>query len=268
MSFLEERKIKKFEDFPISKPEDFEEIKEINPEDIKEEQKIKDFPTSKSKDFEEKKISDWILIISVVIVLLILAFIISLKFLQKEQPKTIDDLHQLNLEGKLKPEQGYVYNGYSFVFANGLWYTQVQNRDGTNLFNIPLHYAPQDLVSISVEGALNATLFNSSGIIYITFDPLGTNLQYVALAIGEFDQSITTAFNKLPIAACDRNETKACETRPIITCNSTKMPVLHAQQKPEPKVIFDDNCIIVQGEMQDMVRAMDRLLLKLYSIMP
>ena len=228
-----------------------ENIKEIKPEELK-----------------EKKISDWGLIIAVAAIILIIAIIIGFNFFKKETPKTIDELHSLNLNGKLKEEEGYVYNGYSFVFANGLWYTQVQNMAGTSLFDIPLHYGPKAVEDVSIEGEFNSTPFNSERGIYITFDPLGQNLNYVALAVGEFDQNIIKAFNKIPVAACDKNETKACGTRPIITCDNTNKPVLYLQQEPEAKVIFEDNCMIVQGQGPEIVRAVDRLLLKLYGIMP
>jgi hypothetical protein len=228
-----------------------EEIKEIKPEELK-----------------EKKISDWGLVILVAVIALILAVIIGFNLFKKETPKTIDELHSLNLEGKLKEEEGYVYDGYSFVFANGLWYTQVQNIAGTSLFDIPLHYGPKSVEDIPTEGGLNITLFDSEKGVYITFDPLGQNLNYVALAVGEFDQNIIKAFNKMPVAACDKNETKACEARPIITCDNTNKPVLYLQQEPETKVIFENNCMIVQGQGPEIVRAVDRLLLKLYGIMP
>lgn len=234
-----------------------ENIKKIKPEEIKEETE------------KEKKISDWVLIISITAIIIILAVIISFKFFPKEknQPKTIDELHSLNLRGKLKPDQGYIYQGYSFVFANGLWYTQVQNIAGTSLFNIPLHYGPEAVKDIPMEGYFNSTIFNSNKGIYITFDPLGQNLNYVALAVGEFDQNIIKAFNKVPIAACDKNETVACQDRPIITCDNTDKPVLYLKQEPETKVIYDNNCMIVQGIGPEIVRAVDRLLLKLYGIM-
>lgn len=228
-----------------------EEIKEVKPEDI-----------------QEKKKSDKILIIAIAVIILIIAVLMGLKLIPKEQPKTIDELHLLNLQGKLKPEQGYIYEGYSFVFANGLWYTQVQTISGTSIFNIPLHYSPKDLEDIPIEGEFNADIFNSNKGVYITFDPLGQNLQYVALAVAEFDQSIIQAFNKIPIAACDKNETDACSDRPIITCDSTDKSVLYMQQKSETKVIFNDNCMIVQGTGPGIVKATNRLLLKLYGIMP
>lgn len=229
-----------------------EEIKEVQPEEL-----------------DKKKTSDKALIIAIAAIVIIIAIIITYNLFQKEEvPKTIDDLHELNLKGKLKPDEGYTYEGYSFVFANGLWYTQVQNIAGTSLFSIPLHYGPEAVKDIPIEGQFNATIFNSNKGIYITFDPLGQNLNYVALAVGEFDQNIIKSFNKAPIAACDKNETAACSDRPIITCDNTGKSVLYLKQETETKVIFKDNCMIVQGIGPDIVRATDRLLLKLYGIMP
>ncbi|MBW2988689.1 hypothetical protein KY358_00060 [Candidatus Woesearchaeota archaeon] len=218
---------------------------------------------------EIKKASDWILVIAALVIIILIAAIFSFKLLsKKEVPKTIDDLHLLNLDGKLEPDQGYMYNGYSFVFANGLWYTQVQTASASSIFDIPLHYSPKLLEDVSVEGEFDSDFFNSHKGIYITFNPLGQDLNYVALAVGEFDQSIIKSFNKIPIAACDRNETAACSGIPIITCNSTDKPVLYLQQKEGAKVIYDKNCIIVQGIREDIVRSTNRLLLKLYGIMP
>ena len=154
------------------------------------------------------------------------------------------------------------YKDIKFTKNNQGFYTARINDRLISLSN-----NPKDLEDIPIQGRLNATLFNSEKAIYITFDPLGQNLKYVALAVGEFDQNIIKAFGKMPIAACDKNETKACSGRPIITCNNTDKPVLYLQQKPETKVIYDNNCMIVQGIGAEIVRAVDRLLLKLYGIM-
>jgi len=244
---------------------EFKEIKELSNEDKRDIEKLQ---VSQKEVKQEKKTSDWIIVIPIAVIIIILAAVISLKFIKEDQPNTIEDLHLANLKEELKSDEGYIYNGYSFVFANGLWYTQVQNIAGTSLFNIPLHYSPKDLEDIPIEGIFNATLFNSERGIYITFDPLGSNLQYVALAVSEFDQNIIKAFNKIPIAACDRNETDACADRPIITCKNTDKPVLYIQQEAETKIIYDGNCMIVQGIGPEIVRAVDRLLLQLYGIMP
>ena len=230
-----------------------EDIKEIKPEEINEE------------IGKEKKAADLILLISICVIILIIAIIISFRSFQKEIPKTIDDLHLLNLKGKLKSDQGYIYNGYSFVYLDGLWHTQVKRED--NLFYIALHYAPKELEDVPMNGYLNATLFGSSRFIYYTFDPLDSELKYVTLAAGEFVNSMISAFNKIPKPACDKNETKACQEVPILTCNNTKLPLVYFQKEDPISIEYRDNCIIIKGEGMDIVKATDRMLLTLYGIM-
>ena len=178
---------------------------------------------------EEKKKSEKVFMFFLVIIIAI--FLIFILFLMhKPRPKTIDELHLLNLKGKLSPDVGYIYNGFSFVKVDNLWYTQVQNKAGNVIFDIPLHFGPREVANIKIKGWLNTTLFDEEDSIYITFDPVGQELSYVALAVGEFDQSIIKAFGKIPIAACLRNETLACKKRPIITCNNTAKPVLYVKE--------------------------------------
>lgn len=221
-------------------------------------------PTAEKKS--EKNISDKILIVSVIIIIIIffIAFF-GFKYLSKSEIKTIDELHLLNMQGKLKPEQGYIFKGFSFVKLDTLWYTQIQVEN--RLYNIPIHFGPRDLKDIPIEGSYNATLFDLSQGIYMTFDPLGNYLTYVALATGEIDQTLTKAFGKYPVAACIKNETEACKTRPIINCTNTKAPLIYVKEADETKVILNDNCLIVQGKGMEIVKAADRLLMRLYDIM-
>jgi len=229
---------------------------------------LKDKKGDKEKEkaeTEEKNISDKILLISIAVMILVIIFFLSFRFFTQETPKTLDDLHALNLQGKLEPDQGYIYNRYSFVYFDGLWYTQVQK--GNNLFSIPLHYAPKDLEDIPLTGSLNSSLFNKNKFIYYTFNPISSELKYVSLAIWEFTNTLTSAMNKFPKPACDRNETAACKKVPILTCDNKVLPIAYFREENETLVSYNDNCIIVQGEGQDIVRATDRMLLNLYGIM-
>jgi len=221
--------------------------------------------TGENPEKEEKKISDKILIVSVIIIAVLFIAVFSIKFLIKPKINTIDDLHLLNVQGKLKPEQGYMYGGFSFIRANDLWYTQIQV--GNILIDIPLHYGPKDMENMPVEGAFNTTLFDTSNHVFMTFNPLGDYLTYVALATGEIDNALIKAFGKAVIGSCDRNETEICKTRNIITCDNTKDSVIYIKEANETKVIFDNNCLIAQGFGPDIVKASDRLLLRLYGIM-
>lgn len=223
----------------------------------------------KEPEKEEKKISDKALIVSVIIIAVLFIIFFSIKFLIKPKVNTIDDLHLLNIQGKLKPEQGYMYKGFSFVKSNDLWYTQIQV--GNTLIDIPLHYGPADLKDIPLEGAFNTTLFDSSDHVFMAFNPLGGHpvyeFTYIKLATAEIDMTLIKAFGKAVIGSCDRNETDICKTSPIVTCDSTKDPVIYIKESNETKVTLSDNCFVVEGNGLEVVRAADRLLLKLYGIL-
>ena len=175
---------------------------------------------------------------------------------------TIDELFYKNLQGELPEEEGYIYNGFSFVLLDGLWYTEVQHEN--KIFQIPLHFGPRDLDDINITGQLDES-FDQYNAIYITFDPLVTS-DYISVAIGEFTQNLAVAINRQPIGACDKNETEACKTRPIINCTNTDRPVVYFLQEPGPKIELKGNCIILQGHEYDVVKAADRLLLQWYGV--
>ena len=75
------------------------------------------------------------------------------------------------------------------------------------------------------------------------------------------------AFSKVPVAACDRNETIACETRPIVTCGSTTGVVVYIRDADTSGVQFSGNCITISGRGFDQVKGVDRVLYKFYNIM-
>ncbi|MBD3249858.1 hypothetical protein GF336_07465 [Candidatus Woesearchaeota archaeon] len=175
---------------------------------------------------------------------------------------TIDDLHEKNLNGE-SGENNYLYNGFSFVFADGLWYTRV--KPGDKLIDVPLHFGPKDLENIDVKGSLDDT-FNQNKEVFVTFDPLNKQMQYTALSSAELSLNLAKGILKIPIAACINNETDACIDRPIITCSNSDKPVIYIKESKTPLVILDNNCITIQGEDWDVVKATDRLLLYWYGV--
>lgn len=233
-------------------------------------EKLKKKKIEKKEPKPEEKIekkSDKILIYSLIVLFIIIAAFIIIRFLQQPKSLTLDDLNQLNIEGKLGPEQGYMYKGvYSFVKLGGLWYTQLKSPSGRALYNIPLHYTPRDLDDLTIEGGINE-IFSDAEEVYITFNPLGSDLTHVALAIGEFDQSLITGFGKKPIGACDRNETVGCKNRPIVTCEDEDKAVVYFKEDEKTKILFKGNCIEIHGIGLELVRAVDRVLMKWYKIM-
>ena len=233
---------------------------------VKEE--VKDTRTTSGTNSVGVKLkSDKTLIVGVIIIVLLFGIIFGLRYFTQEQPETIDDLHALNLKGKLKEEQGYLYNDiYSFVKFDDLWYTQLVSPKGTRLYNIQFRYGPKEVEDIKIEGSLNIELLNNATEYFATFNPTGNDFSSVAVAVGDFNTHMTKIFFKKPIAACDKNETLACINRPIITCDNTEELVLYVKEANSSRVYFDDNCIVIEGSGFDLVKGVDRIFYDFYNI--
>ncbi|MDO8480436.1 MAG: hypothetical protein Q7S65_01320 [Nanoarchaeota archaeon] len=218
--------------------------------------------TPEVKPFNTDKV---MMIAGGIILLILLAVIFVPKLLQKA-PLTLEELNQRNLEGKLKPAQGYVYNQHSFVKYDNLWYTSVVNPARTKEINLPFHFGPRDTEGITMVGQPNFTAFEQNRNVFITFDPKDDGLQYIGVAVGETDQVLINAFGKGVVAACTNNETYPCSERPTVTCEDKGVPVIYFATENETSVLFLDNCVIVAGKAEELWKATDRLLYYLLGI--
>ncbi len=203
---------------------------------------------------------------------LLVIFLIPRFFNQESQ--TLTELHQETVAEELDEKDRYTYNGYSFVYYDGLWYTQIYNSFSSDLYDVPLHYGPKNLTDIIITGDVNpffnavlmSNLSNTSLRYYLTFDPTDENLGYVALASGELSQNLVTTFNIAPVSACTVEDAQ-CASVPVVTCDSTTDPVIYIKSGTPTLIYADGNCITIQGEEAELVRAVDRFLYKLYNIM-
>lgn len=246
--------------------DEYEKWKEKLDPDIKEfDRKIEE--TNKPDEQEPKK-SDRVLLMSITAIIIVFVAIISYSVFYREQPKTLEELHVLNLQGKLKPAQGYVYKGaYSFVAFDNLWYTQLKSPKGSKIYSLALRYSPNELKDIAIEGILDKGLFDSRNEFYVTFNPTGKDFSYVSLAVADFDTHMSKVFEKNPIPACDRNETEPCINRPIVTCSDKDELVLYIKESEKFRAYYNSNCIVVEGNGLDLVKGVDRILYNLYGIM-
>ncbi len=176
----------------------------------------------------------------------------------------VDSLHAQNLEGELDEEEGYVYNGYSFVKADGLWWTEM-NKFGT-LLKIPLHFGPKELGNIPVNGELDPA-FNSPDEIYIAIDPKVQN-KYYSLAVSELSFNIVKGLDRTPVGSCTE-ENWACDNRTIVSCeNAAGRAVIELALEGSPGITIEGTCIILSGANDyDIVKSVDRLLYKWYGVM-
>jgi len=208
-----------------------------------------------------KKLLILIGIVIAAFVIIIGSFYVFKHFSGPTGATTLDDMHQMNVERE-ESDKNYVYNGFSFVFLDGLWYTQVQRGNVT--WNIPLHFGPKDLEEVEIKGKINDSFKKDE--IYITFDPTEKPLGFVALASAELSLNLAKGIGVIPIAACLNNKSDACEGRSIIDCESGEATI-YIKQDNETKVILDDNCVIIQGQEYGLIKATDRFLLQWYRIM-
>ncbi len=175
----------------------------------------------------------------------------------------IDDLHQQNLEGKLDSDEGYVYNGYSFVKADGLWWTGVEVKD--RVIKIPLHYGPREVEAIPVTGKLIPE-FNQGEKVYVAIDPTVNYDKYYTLALMELNNNILQGINRNIEAACSQ-ENPVCENRTIVNCENTQnLPIVQLSLAEEPGIHLSGTCIKISGSGEDLVKSVDRVLYGWYKV--
>jgi len=186
---------------------------------------------------------------AIIILIVILAAIISIKYFY--QPK-----EKIN---------AYSYNNFLFTNVSGLWITEIQKAGTNTVYRVPLHFGPKELEDITIDGGVNA--FKNYSQIYITFNPDEEMLSFIALSASELSLNLAQTLNITPVAACTKNGTDACINRTIVNCQSAGQPAIFLNYANQTAVYVKNNCIFVEGMGRDLVRATDRLLLKWFSIM-
>ncbi len=176
----------------------------------------------------------------------------------------VDELQKQNLAGDLDKDEGYIYNGYSFIKADGLWWTEM-NKFGT-LLKVPLHFGPRDVEDITITGTLNPA-FNDGEKVYLAINP-NVNDKYYTLALSELSFNIVKGMDRVPVGSCTE-EHWACDNRTIVDCanNPENKPVVELVLGEETRIDLKDTCIKIQGQGYDLVRAANRILYQWYGVM-
>jgi len=176
----------------------------------------------------------------------------------------IDKLHDQNIEGDLNENEGYMYNGFSFIKVDGLWWTETMRNEV--LVKIPLHFGPKEVEWINIEGKLDP-LFNQGDKVFVSIDPEVYN-KYYTLALSELSFNIAKGLDRSPIGSCTE-ENWACENRTIVSCenNPEKKPVIELAIDEEAGIELSETCIKIKGKDYEIVKAVNRLLYQWYGIM-
>lgn len=174
----------------------------------------------------------------------------------------LQELHRENLAGNLAEDRGYVYNGFSVVKYNGLWYTRKENEN--QIIEFPLHFGPREVEEITINGTL-ALEFNQGEEVFMAIDPKIAN-KYYSLALSEINLNIVKGLNRKPVGSCT-TEDVICEEREIVSCNDTKgLPVIELVLGEETGIYPQGTCIKIVGNDENLVKAADRLLLQWYKV--
>jgi len=176
----------------------------------------------------------------------------------------IAELHKENLEGNLDPEEGYIYGRYSFIFADDLWWTDIEKSD--RWLRVRLHFGPREVEEVKVEGSLDNE-FNKGTEVYMAIDPEFGN-KYLTLALSEVNLNVVQGIRRKPVGVCARENETVCIDREILNCENTEgKPVIELRWGGEPKITFKDTCILISGEDFGIVKAANRLIWQWYGVM-
>ncbi len=168
---------------------------------------------------------------------------------------------------ELMPEKPTVteveYDYFKFKKAGPVWETQLMYKD--RLLQPSFRFLPGEVENVPITGEIDDDFGND--VIYLTFDPLAekSEFQTLTIAVSEMGMNIVTGLEKKIEAACTRNETEDCLTRPIVTCEDDKS-VVFFNSTGEPEVILKGNCIEFRGKGFDLLKSVDKVLYKWYGI--
>ncbi len=235
-------------------------------EESKEKEEAVQLATALDESNEGGKESKYILIFALVVIGIFVFSFAGFKVynnLNSAQVLDIDQLHKDNLDGELPEDQGYIYNGFSVIKADGLWWTEVKRYD--TLVKVPLHYGPKEVEGIPLKGSLSANF--DKGDLFIAVNPSINYNKYYTLSLMELNNNIVQGINRGIVSACTQAD-EVCENRTIINCeNNSGRAVLELVVDSKSGIEFSGSCIKVSGSEQNLTKAVDRLLYHWYGIM-
>lgn len=205
-----------------------------------------------TKDYTKNSQRNIIILISIII-LIAAAFLIYQN--SKNNVDPVDELNERIMKG-----DAYFFNGFLFEKNNDMWYTTVLRSSDKKSVKIPLHYGPNDVYDIKLSGSLNSNFTKKK--FYVTVEP---NSQ-TALALSELLLNLKQGMNVYPEIAYTYNDTSIEHYFPTITCDNTNETVIYLKPSKETKVTYDDNCIIIEGTNETIIKSTDFLILRWYGI--
>ncbi len=143
------------------------------------------------------------------------------------------------------------YKGHNFNKVNDKWVTQIKGKQ------VIFDYSPEELENIILPP------FNTNvNKIYLAVDPeqTDTNINYIL-------QKITNTLLDIgirPVLACTK-DSPSCPDIPVVDCKNTDI-VIQVIKADKTTIFKQDNCIILEGDILQLNKGIDKLRLYLLGI--
>ena len=151
------------------------------------------------------------------------------------------------------PQEQITYDGLNFVQnQQGSWLTYI-NRNPVSIFTYPPFLGNVILPEVSLSD------LNSANKLYVTFNPD----ENVNQAIVEFQTNLLPYLNQVNQACI--TDSPSCANLPIRSCldATEESKVIQFQEADVPLVVYQDNCLLIQGSSYDLTTQTDALILQL-----
>jgi len=145
------------------------------------------------------------------------------------------------------------YKQKTFSKANDKWLTYIDNKP------LVISSSPKDLEQIQTPKVFLNDL-NSAQKIYISKNYKETaNYMQIEL-FGNLQQFLNT-----PLINSCSEENEQCPNIPIKTCKdaTVQQKVILFKQSEEQEIFYTENCLIIQGNNQEIIKKIDKLLLNI-----
>lgn len=162
--------------------------------------------------------------------------------------------------GSSDETQSYEYNSYTFKKVDSSWMTYIGETP------YQLNYDPKSLESIKISGNLNKNELNSAQKIYLSYNPEEMPTQSI-IALQTRISSLLRS-NIFFILACTK-DIPVCKDAVLKTCKdaTSTEKVIELARANETALDYNNNCLAIQTESKDLIKATDRITWTLLGVM-
>ncbi|MFH1506508.1 MAG: hypothetical protein ABIE94_06000 [archaeon] len=202
-----------------------------------------------------KKSNTWLIITILIIAAIAIAFLVYVNYINNRVPD----------EPVVNPNNYFQWGNYTFIKTGDFWKTEFQRNNLT--FELSFYYAPHELTDLEIIYNKNnfGKLIQPGYNIYIVINPTQSD-GYLGVAASSLAKGLMGVYNIDATAACVK-EHEDCEGYLIIpSCESTPYATIMIRKSHITSITYEDNCLTITGEGQELIRATNKVLLGWYGI--